>query len=100
MGRSFDSQEIELLRNLGLEHKNLSQWVFDVLDERHSFPDWARTAHEADWGPPRDWYKDEREQISKLARELIDQHVIGLDARWRCYRVDPNPMQIIAEQAS
>ena len=100
MNRPFSAHELEVLRILALERKHLQQLVFDVLDDRHSLPAWMHEAQKAEWEPPRAWRKEEREQISKTARDLIDWHVIGLDGRWACYRVDPNPMQIIAEQAS
>lgn len=101
MRRFTTPEELEVLRVLGLEHKSMRQLVFDILHERHDLPAWMHEARAAKWEPPREWYKDEREQISHTARELIDHHVIGLDANWKCYRADnPNAMQIIAEQAS
>jgi len=100
MSRPFNAHELEVLRILALEHKSLQQLVFDVLDSRHSLPDWMHEAQKAGWALPRDWYKEERDQIAKTGHDLIDWHVIGLDGRWACYRIDPNPMQIIAEQAS
>ena len=85
---------------LGLEHKTLGQLVFDVIDARHALPEWMHQAHAAKWEPPCDWYKEEREQIAKTVRYLIDKHIIDLDGCWKCYRREPNPMQIIAEQSS
>lgn len=99
MNRPFSADELEVLRILALERKHLKQLVFDVLDDRYSLPEWMREAQKAGWEPPRAWYKEEREQISNTARYLIDWRVIGLDDNWDCCRVDPNPMEIIAEQA-
>ena len=66
-----------------------------VLFDRHDLPEWMRLACEANWEPPHNWYKGEREEIGGAFRRLNDWGILGVDSYWRI-RCNLNPLQLLA----
>ena len=99
--KQFNEEQLEVLRSLGLEHKYVGDLVIDILVERYSLPEWMLAAASHGWGPPREWFQEERSRITPVIRDLLLNGIIGHDVEWRLHRRSGvSALQLLGEQSS
>ena len=83
----------EVFPHLAALPLSLGELADRMLASRIDLESWQVSALEAGWEPPRDWHKQDREEISACLRWMVHEtHEFDIDGRWKLIWCGKKPL--------